>query len=195
MDARFHRTQFVLRKKLLKIFGGAFWIRDVNSGELLMYSKQKAFRLREDIRVFTDEEMTTELLTIKARQMIDFAATYDVTDATTGENLGALRRRGLKSMVRDEWAIIDPVGQEIGTIKEDSTALALVRRFLFNLLPQSFTAEINGRLVAQFHQNWNFFLPKIRLDFSANQAGLLDVRLGIAAAILLAAIEGRQREY
>jgi len=194
MDSRFQRPIFILRKKLLKIFGGAFWIRDPGTDELLMYSKQKAFKLREDIRVFTDEGMASELLTIKARSIIDLGATYDVTDATTGENLGALRRRMLKSMLRDEWTILNMVGQEIGTIKEDSTALALVRRTLFNLLPQSFKVEVGGQAVAEFHQNWNIFAPKIRLDFSANMSGALDVRLGIAAAILLAAIEGRQRD-
>ena len=195
MNERFQRPVYVLRKKFLKIFGGAFWIRDPNSDELLFYSKQKAFKLREDIRVYADEGMTTELLAMKTRKIIDISPTFDVVDITTGETVGALKRKGLKSVIRDEWIIINQAGQEFGTIKEDSTGLALVRRFLFGWLPQSFVVEANGQVVAKFHQNWNIFAPRIQLDFSANQSGLLDQRLGIAAAVLLSAIEGRQQSY
>jgi hypothetical protein len=46
--------------------------------------------------------------------------------------------------------------------------------------------------VLTFQQNFNPFLAKIDLDFSSDVNGLLDRRLGIAAAILLCAIEGKQ---
>jgi hypothetical protein len=77
-------------------------------------------------------------------------------------------------------------------IQEDSMMLALVRRFLTNLVPQSFEGSINGQQVCQFKQNFNPFVSKITLDFSMDKQGLLDRRLGIAAAVLLCAIEGKQ---
>src|SRR6185503_8752410 len=97
---------YVIRKKVLKLFGGAFHIYGPG-GELLFYSKMKAFKLREDIRLYTGEDMQTEVLTIQAREIFDFSATYDVVDATSGERVGALRRKGGRSMIRDEWAILD----------------------------------------------------------------------------------------
>jgi uncharacterized protein YxjI len=73
----FRLNQYLVRKKIFSFLGGAFHIFDSN-GQVMFYSKQKAFKLKEDIRIYTGEDMTTELITIKARQMLDFSATYDV---------------------------------------------------------------------------------------------------------------------
>ena len=120
-DARFHHPQYVIRKKVFKLMGAAFHVYDL-AGNVVMYSKQKAFKLREDIRLYTGEDMQTELLTIQARQIIDFSAAYDVIDPRTGGKVGALRRKGLKSMLRDEWVLMDARDQEIGLVQEDTDA-------------------------------------------------------------------------
>lgn len=44
------------------------------------------------------------------------------------------------------------------------------------------------------HQNFNPFTLRYELDFSADVMGKLDRRLGIAMAVLLCAIEGRQNQ-
>lgn len=192
MDTRFNLTNYVVRRKVLKLFGGAFHIYGP-SGELVMYSRMKAFKLKEDIRLFTGEDMQTELLRIEARQIIDFAACYDVVDAQSGEKVGALRRKGFKSLLRDEWRILDAEGRELGTIQEDSMLLATIRRFLINLIPQRFTAEFQGVPVCRYRQHFNPFVLKISVDFSPDTDGVFDKRLGLAAAVLLCAIEGRQQ--
>ena len=103
-DPVYHQDEYVIRRKVFKIFGGSFHIYDKN-GNLAFYSKQKAFKLKEDIRVYGDTGMTSELLLIKARGVIDLGMTYDVIDSTTGTAVGALKRKGLKSFLRD-----DPTG-------------------------------------------------------------------------------------
>ncbi|MBI1318684.1 MAG: hypothetical protein GC168_07015 [Candidatus Hydrogenedens sp.] len=183
---------FVLRRKVFVLFGASFHIYD-SDGNVAFFSRQKAFRLRESIHVFADETMQTEVLTIKARQIIDFGASYDVIDALTGEMAGALRRKAFKSVLKDEWTILDADDREIGLVQEDSLLLALVRRFLSNLVPQSFEGTVGGRRVFQFRQHFNPFISKMTLDYSADSEEILDRRIGIAAAILLAAIEGRQK--
>lgn len=188
---QFTFQQYTVRRKVLKLFGGAFHVYGPNE-ELVMYSKMKAFKLKEDIRLFTGEDMQHEVLAIRARNVIDFSASYDVFDASTGEKLGSLRRRGWKSIMRDEWKILNASDQEMGTIREDSMAMAMIRRFLTNLIPQSYHVDLQGAPVAAFHQNFNPFVYKLRLDFSPDTGGLLDRRLGLAAGILLAAIEGKQ---
>ena len=191
----FSHDRYVIRKQVFKIFGAAFHIYDPQ-GQLLAYCKLKAFKLKEDLRLYTDENMTSELMVIKARNIIDFGATYDVQDPTEEEPLGSLRRHGFTSMVRDKWVVMDPAGQEICEINEDSLVNALVRRFggaLAMFFPQKFTGTVAGQPVLEFNQNFNPFIHKIALDFSADHDQLLDRRLGIAAAILLCAIEGRQR--
>ena len=131
----------------------------------------------------------------QARQVIDFSADYDVIDPVAGEKVGALRRKGLKSMFKDEWIILDVHDREIGLIKEGSAMLETVRRFIefaSLLLPQAYHGEVNGQQVCSFKKNFNPLVLKVALDFSSDPTRLLDRRLGIAAAVLLCAIEGRQ---
>jgi uncharacterized protein YxjI len=191
-SGRFGQSRYLLRKKFFKLFGGAFHIYD-DAGNVAFYSKMKAFKLKEDLRVFTSEEMNEEVLSIKARNILDISATYDVTDSASGRKIGALRRKGLKSILRDEWLILDANDQEVGNIQEDSLALALVRRLLSNLVPQTFQGTMGGAPIFTFRQRFNPFIQKIELDFSLDRGGKLDRRLGIAAAVLLCAIEGRQQ--
>ncbi|RKH59418.1 hypothetical protein [Corallococcus aberystwythensis] len=190
-SGRFGQTRYMIRRKFFKLFGGAFHIYD-EVGNVAFYSKMKAFKLKEDLRIYSGEDMQEELITIQARSILDFGATYDVTDAATGERVGALRRKALSSMLRDTWLVLDVDGQEVGRIEEDSMLLALVRRFLTNLIPQTFTGTLGGEQVLSFRQHFNPFIQKIDLDFSMDTQRRLDRRLGIAAAVLLCAIEGRQ---
>jgi uncharacterized protein YxjI len=191
VSSRFAYPTYLLRRKVFKLFGGAFHIFNPQ-GELVFFANMKAFKLKEDIRLYTGEDMQQEVLLIKARQILDISAVYDVMDASTSQKVGALKRKGLKSVLRDEWVFMDESDREIGLIQEDSTVMALVRRFLTNLIPQSYHATINGMPVATMKQNFNPFVLKITLDFSKDFNRVLDRRLGIAAAILLCAIEGRQ---
>lgn len=190
-DSAFNHPTYLIRRKIFKLLGAAFHIYDPQ-GNVAFYSKQKAFKLKEDIRVYTGEDMQKEVLTIQAKNIIDFSATYTVFDPIAGIKVGVLKRKGMKSIIKDEWIIMDANEKEIGLIQEDSMMLALVRRFLCNLVPQSYEGTINGRNVCHFKQNFNPFVTKITLDFSMDTDGLLDRRLGIAAAILLCAIEGKQ---
>jgi uncharacterized protein YxjI len=188
----FSYSRYLVRKQVLKLFGGAFRVYDAE-GKLVLFADQKAFKLREDIRLYTDESKQIEVLTIKARQILDWSAAYDVIDARTGEKVGAYKRKGLKSMVKDEWVIMDAQDQEVGLVREDSVFLALVRRLLTNLVPQTFHAELEGRPVCVYKQRFNPFVLKLSVDFSPDFAKALDRRMGMAGAILLCAIEGRQR--
>ena len=191
MDNRFEKDVYIIRKKIFKLLGAAFHVYD-ESGNVVFYSKQKAFKLKEDIRLYESEQMSEELLLIKARQVIDFSAAYDVIDVKTNEKVGALKRKGFKSLLKDEWIIMDVNDREIGKISEDNLLLALIRRFLSNLVPQTYDVEIEGTKVAKYRQNFNPFVLKITVDFSLDKDKKLDKRLGIAAGILLTAIEGRQ---
>lgn len=187
----YQHTNYLVRKKILTVLGSTFEIFDP-SGAVVFYSKQKAFKLKEDIRIFTGADMQTEVLAIHARQILDFSAVYDVIDSATNTKIGALQRKGMKSILKDEWLFLDENDREIGVLQEDSMLMALLRRFLANLIPQTFFGSINGMPVCQFKQHFNPFVVKINLDFAIDTNQLLDRRLGLAAAILLCAIEGRQ---
>lgn len=181
---------FLARKAIFAVLGQKFHIYDAQMN-LRFFVQQKAFKLKEALTVYADESKSQELLKIQARNIIDISATYDIS-TPQGQRLGALKRQGLKSMMRDEWTILDLNDQPIGQIMEDSMVMAILRRFLSNLIPQTFVLSIQGQHVATFDQHFNPFVAKYNLDFSPDHQGLLDRRIGIAAAVLLLAIEGRQ---
>jgi hypothetical protein len=190
MNASGGATEFTIRRKILTVLGAKFHIYNAE-GRLLGFCKQKAFRLKEDIRVYTDETMSDERLVIKARSAIDFSAAYDVVDSREQRKLGALRRKGFKSMFRDEWQVLDENDQEVGVIREDSAWMALFRRWLSNLIPQSFhLRDLEGNELARFRTHFNPFVH--RMTVAVYPDCPLDAMQVLAAGILLVAVEGRQ---
>ena len=186
--------RFTVRAKILSFLGQKFHVYDP-AGNVVLFCKMRAFKLKEDIVLYAGEAQETPVLSIKARSIIDFGAAYDVMDLTTGEKVGALRRQGMKSMLRDAWLMLGPNDQELATVQEDGQIKALVRRFVDAasiFMPQAFHGEAGGRRVFEMRQNFNPLVRKLECDFSADTSRLIDRRLGMAAAILLMAIEGRQ---
>jgi len=193
MSNLYEADSYMVRQKVLKLLGEEFHIySDDSMQQLIGYSKQKALKLKEDIRVFSDEQKSTELICIKARSIIDFGAGYDITDSQTGEAICSFKREGLKSLFKDSWKVMDSSGNQIGTLGEDSGILALVRRFVpfaSLLIPQEFVLSAEGSSIV-FTQKMNPLVHK--LSVSNIQSSGLDPRIVLAATMLLIAIEGRQ---
>jgi hypothetical protein len=187
----FAQDHFTVRRNLVSFVHTDFRL-ELPGGQVALWGRKKGFKLKEDIRLFEDDAMQREVVSIQARQALDFSGTYDVDDARARRRIGALRRKGLRSILRDEWQILDATDNPIGTIREDSQLKALLRRFLSNLIPQSFDVHLGDTQVASFHQQFNPFRYRLNVDFSADSRRALDRRLGLAAAVLLAMIEGRQ---
>lgn len=186
----FESDTYTIRRKILVLFGAAFHVYDAR-GAVIGFSKQKAFKLREDIRIYSDETCSTEVMTIKARSIIDFSAAYDVVDARSGEQVGTARRKGWSSIFRDAWELLDADERPLAKVQEDSGLMAFLRRFLSNLIPQHFdVTTASGALCAEFDQHFNPFV--YRLTVTIRPGSVVDRRLLLGTAILIAAIEGRQ---
>ena len=191
MNPIFQHPSYLLKRQAISLTGKFRFYDPL--GNLVMFSEQKMFKLREDIRVYSDESKTQEVLSIKARQIMDFSASYDVVDTAMNQKVGALRRKGLRSLLRDEWEVLDANDNMIGLIFEDSIGLALLRRFLLgSWLPQNYDITLGQTRVGDLRQNFNLFRYELNLDFSMDTARILDRRLGIAAGTLLAAVEGKE---
>jgi uncharacterized protein YxjI len=192
-EPRFMQAEYIIRKRVMVLLGSAVDITTPD-GQPVLFCQQKAFRLREDIRVYTDQGKTQELLHLQARHILDFSGAFDITWVPTGEWLGTVRRQGLKSIVRDHWDVLDRDGNVTATIEEDSLALALVRRLLTALVPQRYDYKnAAGELLAEMDQFFNPFVYKARLRFRDYGTGQpQDRRLLLATALLLATIEGRE---
>ena len=191
MNPIFQFPTYLLKRQAIALTG-KFRFYDP-AGRLVMFSEQKMFRLREDIRVYDSEDKSREVLSVKARQIMDFSAAYDVLDTELNQKVGVLRRKGLRSILRDEWEVLDANDRVIGQLFEDSVGLALLRRLLLgNWLPQNYDLTVGDTRVADLKQNFNLFRYELNLDFSMDTTHRLDRRIGIAAGILLAAVEGKQ---
>lgn len=184
-------AQYTIRRKVFTLFGAKFHVYN-SEGRVVGFSAQKAFKLREDIRVFTDETMQEERAAIHARQIIDFGAAYDVLDSKKQEKVGALKRKGWSSLVRDSWIVMDEDDREIGTLQEDSMIMALLRRFLGGWIPQDYhLRDSSGIELARYQTHFNPFVHRMTVTLHDNCE--LNPLLVLAAGVLLVAIEGRQQ--
>jgi hypothetical protein len=97
-----------------------------------MYAKQKAFKLREAITIYADEAQTRPLYRIAADRVIDFSATYTITDA---ENtyIGAIRQKGMRSLWRSSYEIVR--GSDVVFTATEANPWSKVGNNLFEGLP------------------------------------------------------------
>jgi hypothetical protein len=94
----FQQDFFLARRKIFSFAPKLhIWDRD---GATLAFVRQKVFAVRDDVRIFTDQTQSFELLRLKGRNIIDFGAAFDVIDSLNGQKAGMLKRRGWKSLLR-----------------------------------------------------------------------------------------------
>jgi len=180
-----------LQRPLFSLLGARCRILDAQ-GNLVLFAKRRALRLREHIEAFEDEAQTRPALRIRTESILDLGATYVVSDARSGETVGMARRRFMRSMVRDHWDLLDAGGNALGDAQEDSLGLALLRRFVAGFVPQRYHVRVGDRPVAELRQRWNPFLFRADLRMEAGADARLDPRLLLGLAILLMVVEGRQ---
>lgn len=100
-------------------------------GNPILYVRQKLFSFKEVITVFTDAHRSQELFTIKADRIIDFSARYNFSDPS-GKFIGAVKRRGLKSLWKAHFDIFE--GETIAfTIQEENPWVKVMDSLLGSL--------------------------------------------------------------
>lgn len=88
-------------------------------GKSVAYVRQKMFKLKEDVIVFNDESKTKELFRIQANQWIDFNASYSIKD-TIGKSFGRLARKGVRSIWKSTYEVLDENDKAKFTVAEDN---------------------------------------------------------------------------
>ncbi len=160
-------------------------------GRTVLFCQQKILSMKGEMHLYSDETKTQELLTIKGRSVITTTPVFDVLDAQTHQKVGSLQRRGIRSIFRDQWLILDPnTDQPIGEINEEGSAL--LHRFI-KLVPQRYGFMLRGARVGELKQHFNFFAYNATMDLRADTPKVFDRRLAMAAGVLLLLIEGRQQ--
>lgn len=108
-----------LRFKILAI-ASQIAVRDAG-GILLCYVKQKAFKLKEAVTVFGDEEQTRPLYTIKADRVFDISAQYNIDDMS-GQPVGMIKRHGMRSFWRSHYEV-QRNGMKVFDIREENPGI------------------------------------------------------------------------
>ena len=176
---RFSHLQYTIKRPFFSFLGRKYYVY-APDGSLVMFLKHPMMKLRQEFTIYTDDTEATPLLTIRARNVIAMNMAHDVFDAKTGEKTGSIRSRGMKSILRDTWDILDTDDQVVGLMQEEGAAL--LRRFL-KFLPGRHKIEFHGHLFATIRQPFRFFTKEVDLDLSPS-GGKLDARFAVGCALL-----------
>ncbi|WP_442508308.1 hypothetical protein SH528x_007274 [Novipirellula sp. SH528] len=101
----------------LMTFGQRVTVTDA-SGNVLMFIKQKMFKLKEKVNIYSDASQSNLIFNIASDRVIDFSANYHFTDAQ-GNDWGAVRRKGMKSLWSAHYEIMQNGAVDM-TISEES---------------------------------------------------------------------------
>ena len=174
---------------------------DKGLGEPLAFVEQKRFKFKEDIRFYTDESKTQELLRIKARQAFDPRATYDVTDDLGGK-IGAIQKVFGASLLRSTYRILDAQGEEVAITTEKSLPVAILRRavgfipYIDNIadwlpIPYHFVFKHGEKVIGENTRQTFKIRDNYTIDMSADPERILDRRLVLAIAVGMDALQAR----
>jgi len=151
------------------------------TGAPMLYVHQKAFKLKEAVTVYRDESKQTALYTISADRIIDFNATYRIRDGG-GREVGALARRGRRSLWKARYDVLDTDGRSVYRIHEDEAWLKVLDAFVSQipivgwlgsyLINPSYTVEADdpdtpeqeGDPVMQLQKQAAFFEGRFSID-------------------------------
>ncbi len=83
-----------------------------SSGKSLIYVKQKLFKFKEKVEIFTDNSKTTKLGTIKANKVLDWSARYFFeSNEATPRSIGSVGRKGMRSLWKASYEVFNPADE------------------------------------------------------------------------------------
>ena len=173
-------------------------VRD-SLGNLICYVKQKAFKLREAITVFADEAQTMPLYRISADRIIDFSPNYRIED-TSGQLLGVVTRRGMRSLWRASYEVSRGAGGKAFIIQEtnpwvkvadkllgDIPIVGIASVYLFHPRYRVARAD-SGGAVMEAEKQPAIFEGRVRID-SLGAMSPEDERLALMSLLLMLLLE------
>ena len=183
---------------VFKLFALAPQIKVTGSdGRLVFYVKQKLFKLKEAVTVFSDEEQTKPLCYINADRIIDFSAHYKFTDLQ-GAPLGSVKRQGMKSLWRARYDIYEnsspgmtiqeanPWSKVFDSILGEIPILGLLTGYFFH--PVYHVLSADGSLVMSLEKRRSIFESRFTIQRHAELSPSDELRL-ILSVIMMVLLE------
>ncbi|WP_435196827.1 LURP-one-related/scramblase family protein [Natronomonas sp. EA1] len=172
---------YVIKQKL---FRNKYRIYD-DSGALLLQTKQKLFRMKEEFP-FLDGD-GNPVFRVKAKSMFDFAGDYTLT-TPDGEVLAVLEKQF--TFFKHVWRIRGPDGELYATIESGSTFVEVLRNVsgIFGLIPHSYTIEApDGTTLGSLKGRLSV---RDTYDLHLGDVGDAPKEALVAAAVAIDALEG-----
>ena len=108
-----HRDRFFVKQRIT-IMVNRYEIREANpdgsEGGIVAIAQQKRMAFKEQVTFYADEARTQAVFSFKARQAIDLAAVYDVTDGA-GQSLGWFQKAFGASLLRSTFNLGGPASR------------------------------------------------------------------------------------
>lgn len=177
-------------------FHNDFTVKDV-TGNTQAYVKQKMFKFKEHVRVFTNESESEIAYEIKADRWIDFNTVYNFLKPD-GSSIGAVARKGWRSLWKASYELFDENKNQDLLIQEKNPwvkvgdallsevpILGILTGYLFN--PSYTVKRPDGTLVCTFKKVPSFFGRKFELykESEFEQGEEERVKLGLTMMVLL----------
>lgn len=166
------------------------------TGKTVLYTKQKLFKFREHVEIFTDNTRSTLLAEIKTRKVIDWSARYHFTDAQGGP-IGSVGRRGWRSIWRAHYESFNP-GDEVPdfSIREENPGakvadallseiplLGFLSGYLFH--PRYLASRSNGEGSMRLTKQPAFFEGRFQIDRLGNLTPREEMNLILSFMMLI----------
>ncbi|MGV4415345.1 hypothetical protein [Chryseobacterium sp. T1] len=150
-----------------------FTINDKH-GTSLAYVRSKIFKLKDSVQVFKDTTKKEVIYNINANQWIDFNASFKITEPN-GDNIGRIARKGMRSIWKSTYNIIDKQDQQLFTITEENAwtkfwdnmvgEIPIVGMFTgYFLNPKYIVKDKDDRIIFRLKKMPSFFGRRFQLD-------------------------------
>lgn len=170
------------------------------NGNLIVYVKQKLFKLKEAVTVFGDEQQTQPLFNLKADRVIDFSARYNFTDQQ-GMALGAVKRQGMRSLWKAQYDILEgdmtimSVREENGWVKVmdglfgEIPVVGIFSGYLFH--PAYLVSHLNSGPVMRMEKQPAFFEGRFKIE-KQGELNETDEKRALLSLVMLVLLERRR---
>ncbi len=99
------------------------------ASDLKAFAQQKRLAFKEKVTFYGDEQKTNESFTFRAEKIMDVHGRYIIED-NNGQVIGMFRKEFKKSLLVSSWILMAADGTELFGVKENSVAIAVLRRFI-----------------------------------------------------------------
>jgi len=196
LSRHLHGIQYpvMLSFKLFAIASQATVI-DAN-GRTVLYTKQKLFKFREHVEIWTDSSQGTRLAEIKTNKLIDWSARYFSTDAQGGE-IGSVGRRGWRSIWKAHYETFNPgdttpdfsIKEEKAWVKVADSLLSeipiigMASGYLFH--PSYLATRANGQAAMRMTKQPAFFEGRFKLEKLSEMTAREEMNLFLSYMMLV----------